>query len=98
MADSRTLSEESHDRMHQARAVLMDASRQIKQTALEINEISALAQAQDQQMGQARAALDELAMVAEHQREHAEESNAASRELFELAKAIDEQIRQYRIG
>ena len=98
MADSRTLSEESHDRMHQARAVLMDASRQIKQTALEINEISALAQAQAQQMGQARAALDELAMVAEHQREHAEESNAASRELFELAKAIDEQIRQYRIG
>ncbi|WP_421231229.1 methyl-accepting chemotaxis protein [Aeromonas sp. 603079] len=98
MAGSHTLSEEGYSRMHQAREVLVDATSQINQTARELNEISALAQAQDQQMGQARAALDELAMVAEHQREHAEESNAASRELFELAKAIDEQIRQYRIG
>ena len=83
--------------MSQAKEVLIDATSQINQAALEINEISALAQSQHQQMGQAKAALDELAMVAEHQREHAEESNAASRELFELAKAIDEQIRQYRI-
>ncbi|WP_421208732.1 methyl-accepting chemotaxis protein [Aeromonas sp. 602396] len=98
MAGSHTLSEEGYSRMHQAREVLVDATSQINQTARELNEISALAQVQDQQMGQARAALDELAMVAEHQREHAEESNAASRELFELAKAIDEQIRQYRIG
>ncbi|WP_421313035.1 methyl-accepting chemotaxis protein [Aeromonas sp. 603404] len=98
MAGSHTLSEEGYSRMNQAREVLVDATSQINQTARELNEISALAQAQDQQMGQARAALDELAMVAEHQREHAEESNAASRELFELAKAIDEQIRQYRIG
>ncbi|MFM5599505.1 methyl-accepting chemotaxis protein [Aeromonas sp. 55A] len=98
MAGSHTLSEEGYSRMHQAREVLVDTTSQINQTARELNEISALAQAQDQQMGQARAALDELAMVAEHQREHAEESNAASRELFELAKAIDEQIRQYRIG
>ncbi|TNH95341.1 methyl-accepting chemotaxis protein [Aeromonas sobria] len=98
MADSRTLSEEGYNRMNQAREVLVDATSQINQTALEINEISALAQSQNQQMGQARTALDELAMVAEHQREHAQESNAASRELFELAKAIDEQIRQYRIG
>jgi methyl-accepting chemotaxis protein len=98
MADSRNLSEEGYNRMNQAREVLVDATSQINQTALEINEISALAQAQNQQMGQARTALDELAMVAEHQREHAQESNAASRELFELAKAIDEQIRQYRIG
>ncbi|WP_421259192.1 methyl-accepting chemotaxis protein [Aeromonas sp. 602826] len=98
MAGSHTLSEEGYSRMHQAREVLVDATSQINQTARELNEISALAQAQDQQMGQARVALDELAMVAEHQREHAEESNAASRELFELAKAIDEQIRQYRIG
>ncbi|MFB2862121.1 methyl-accepting chemotaxis protein [Aeromonas sp. MdU4] len=98
MVDSRTLSEEGYNRMNQAREVLVDATSQINQTALEINEISALAQSQNQQMGQARTALDELAMVAEHQREHAQESNAASRELFELAKAIDEQIRQYRIG
>lgn len=98
MADSRTLSEEGYNRMNQAREVLVDATSQINQTALEINGISALAQSQNQQMGQARTALDELAMVAEHQREHAEESNIASRELFELAKAIDEQIRQYRIG
>ena len=98
MADSRTLSEEGYNRMNQAREVLVDATSQINQTALEINGISALAQSQNQQMGQARTALDELAMVAEHQREHAEESNVASRELFELAKAIDEQIRQYRIG
>ena len=98
MADSRTQSEEGYNRMNQAREVLVDATSQINQAALEINEISALAQSQNQQMGQARTALDELAMVAEHQREHAQESNAASRELFELAKAIDEQIRQYRIG
>uniref|UniRef100_UPI003B9DDD33 methyl-accepting chemotaxis protein n=1 Tax=Aeromonas jandaei TaxID=650 RepID=UPI003B9DDD33 len=97
MTDSRTLSEEGYNRMSQAKEVLIDATSQINQAALEINEISALAQSQHQQMGQAKAALDELAMVAEHQREHAEESNAASRELFELAKAIDEQIRQYRI-
>ncbi|MEM0554889.1 MULTISPECIES: methyl-accepting chemotaxis protein [Aeromonas] len=97
MTDSRTLSEEGYNRMSQAKEVLIDATSQINQAALEINEISTLAQSQHQQMGQAKAALDELAMVAEHQREHAEESNAASRELFELAKAIDEQIRQYRI-
>ncbi|PJG59634.1 methyl-accepting chemotaxis protein [Aeromonas cavernicola] len=98
MNDSRALSEEGHSRMNQATDILINATSQIKQTANEIHEISELAQAQHQQMDQANVALEELAIVAEHQREHAQQSNAASHELFELANAIDQQIRQYRIN
>ncbi|ENY72044.1 histidine kinase [Aeromonas diversa CDC 2478-85] len=97
MAGSRALGQESQKLMHSATTALLDTSRQLKEGAGEMNAMTELANSQCEQMAAARQALDELAVVAEHQEEHARQSQSASRELFELAKAIEAQIRQYRI-
>ncbi|MBZ6071946.1 methyl-accepting chemotaxis protein [Aeromonas schubertii] len=97
MAGSRALGQESQQLMHSATATLLATSRQMGEGANGMNAMAALASNQCSQMTAARQALDELAVVATHQEQHARQSQEASRELFELARAIEAQIRQYRI-
>ncbi|ALP40173.1 hypothetical protein [Aeromonas schubertii] len=91
------LSGEYHLHTHSATATLLATSRQMGEGANGMNAMAALASNQCSQMTAARQALDELAVVATHQEQHARQSQEASRELFELARVIEAQIRQYRI-